>query len=90
LEDEYKSKTKAGEEYEQNWNINDISITESNNEHQQGLTQHQYIVSEREEIPRIDDKSAETIPVLSDTSDDQVDKFIDLIVYDNQARVTIV
>jgi hypothetical protein len=28
--------------------------------------------------------------MLSDTSDDQVDKFIDLIVYDNQARVTIV
>jgi hypothetical protein len=78
------------EEYEQNWNINDISITENNNEHQQGLTHHQYIVSEREEIPRIDDKSAETIPMLSDTSDDQVDKFIDLIVYDNQARVTIV
>jgi hypothetical protein len=41
-------------------------------------------------IWRIDDKSAETIPMLSDTSDDQVDKFIDLIVYDNQARVTIV
>ena len=78
------------EEYEQNWNINDISITENNNEHQQGLTHHQYIVSEREEIPRVDDKSAETIPMLSDTSDDQVDKFIDLIVYDNQARVTIV